>query len=159
MRAWLLTVALGAVVAAVAVACDSEETLDPVPVPDGGSGGAGGGGAGGAGGGPIEPSSEFDRYCGSDPWDQSLEAGAVGELSGAYLGVIDPDPPFPAGTLETMKIIPAHPFYVRTVRVAFGRGAGTARIRLMTTFGQGYPGGWPDIEAAEANLLPPSTST
>ncbi len=137
--------------------CDSEDTgSTPQPTGGGGVAGAGGaGGFGGQGGEQPQPPEAFDRFCLSQPWDQTVEDGVLGELSGTYLGVLNPDPLLPAGTIETMKLIPEHPFYVTTLRVAFGRGAGTARIRLMTTFGQGYPGGWPAVDTPEANLLPP----
>jgi hypothetical protein len=141
----------------LSVAACEDEALDPV-APTGAQGGAGaGGGNGGSGGvgGPMpQPPASFDRYC-SAPWDEGLETGKVGELSGTYVGVIAADPPFAAGTLETMKIIPQYPFWAKTLRVAFGRGPGTARIRLMTTFGRSYPGGWPDVEDAAANLITP----
>jgi len=157
MRIIFGLVAVASVVAIGMVGCDSDETgPGPSTSGTGGRGGVGGvGGSGGQGGGGIEPPSAFDRLCGSQAWDETTVDAVVHELSGEYLGVLNPDPLLPAGTVETMKIIPEHPFYVTTLRVAFGRGAGTARIRLMNTFGQGYPGGWPDMDAAGANLVPP----
>ena len=101
----------------------------------------------------VEPGAAFDRFCGDEPWDASTTAVVEGALAGEYVGIIAD--PLPNGTLDTMKIIPAHPLYVRTLRVAFGGEPGTVRLRLMTTFGRSYPGGWPDIETESANLMPP----
>ncbi len=121
----------------------------------GGSGGAGAGEVGGAGGStaPLVPGNDFDRFCGSDPWDAALSPTVEGQLNGVSPGVI-PDP-FPVGTLDTMKFVPSHPLRVKTIRIAFGGDPGIARVRLMTTFGRSYPGGWPDLDTASANLIAP----
>jgi len=103
---------------------------------------------------PVEvvPGPEFDRFCLQGPWDDSLEEGTPGQLGGEYLGYY---PDFPALTLETMKVIPPHPFWVTGIRVAFAAGTGTARIRLMYTFGRSYPHSYPDVLNPEANLMEP----
>jgi hypothetical protein len=43
---------------------------------------------------------------------------------------------------------------VKQIRLAFGGMPGTVRVRLMTTWGRSYPGGWPDLDAVPANLIP-----
>lgn len=147
-----LFVSLLSFTVALAACGDDSET------PGGGAGGGGApgtGGDGGSGGAPLElePGPAFDRFCNDRAWDAQLEPAIEGELSGDYLGVIAE--PLPEGTLDSMKFIPGHPFHVQTIRVAFGGEPGTVRVRLMTTFGRSYPGGWPDIDAAGANLMPP----
>src|SRR5262245_52929150 len=142
----------GASIAAAAFGgCDHDETGQSVAAGPGGAAGAGG--LGGDGGAPIAPGPEFDRFCRGQPWDAALAPATAGVLGGDYLGVLMDAPP--VGSLSTMKVIPAHPFHATTIRVAFGAGQGQARIRLMTTFGRSYPGGWPDIDAAGVNLIEP----
>lgn len=120
----------------------------------GGTTGTGGGATGGGGGGaPITPPESFDRFCEGEAWDAALTPVTEGDLTGDYLGIIAD--PLPDGTVDTMKIVPRHPLRVRTIRLAFGGDPGTVRVRLMTTFGRSYPGGWPDLDTAEANLIPP----
>jgi len=97
------------------------------------------------------PAPAFQRYCEGRDWEETLAPITVGALSGDYLGVYDQ---FPVGTLETMKIIPAHATRVTGVRVAFA-GTGWVTLRLMGTFGRSYPAAWPDIDAAGANLMEP----
>ncbi len=116
----------------------------------GGEGGAATGG-GGAGGGLLVPPAAFHRFCAGEPWDATLTPVVEGELSGEYLGFFQE--PFPDGTLDTMKIIPRHPLRVRAIRLAFGGDPGTVRVRLMRTFGRSYPGGWPDLDVPEENLI------
>jgi len=125
-----------------------------------GGGGAGGiGGAGGADGGggatTVSPGPGFDRFCEDGAWEDNLEPATPGALGATYLGVLQD--PLPVGALRTMKLIPEHPFQATTLRVAFGGGPGTAKVRLMTMFGRSYPGGWPDIDDPEANLIEPVT--
>ncbi len=144
----------------VLVSCGDDET-SAVPtsattttsVTSSGSGGAGG--QGGEGGSVPAPGPEFDRFCDDTTWDASLTPATLDELGQPYLGVLQADPPFPTGTLETMKVVPSHPFQVKTIQVAFGKGSGPARIRLMTTFGRSYPGGFPDLDTEGVNLMPP----
>ncbi|MFH1533175.1 MAG: CRTAC1 family protein [Pseudomonadota bacterium] len=97
------------------------------------------------------PAPAFQRYCEGRDWEETLSPVTVGALFGDYVGVYDQ---FPAGTLETMKIIPAHATRVTGIRVAFA-GSGWVKIRLMGTFGRSYPAGWPDIDAIGANLMDP----
>jgi hypothetical protein len=94
------------------------------------------------------PGAEFDRFCQGKSWEATLTPATVGKLSGTYLGVYKD---FPAGTMEMSKFVPLHPFRVDTIRVAFA-GSGKARLRLLTTFGRSYPGGYPDISQPEVNL-------
>ncbi len=101
----------------------------------------------------MGPGAAFDRFCAGEVWDAELTPAVEGELSGEYLGIIAE--PLPEGTLDSMKIVPEHPFHVRSIRIGLGGDPGTVRVRLMTTFGRSYPGGWPDYTAASANLVPP----
>ncbi len=119
----------------------------------GGDPGAGGGATGGGGNTPIAPPSSFDRFCRGEAWDAALTPTTEGALGGEYLGIIAE--PLPTGTVDTMKIVPTHPFRVRAIRLAFGGEPGPVRVRLMTTFGRSYPGGWPDLDAPDENLVPP----
>ncbi len=115
--------------------------------------GTGGAAEGGGGAAPITPGDGFDRFCGEQAWDAALVPVTEGALTGEYVGVIAE--PLPEGTLDTMKIIPEHPLRVRAIRLRFGGEPGVVRVRLMTTFGRSYPGGWPDYEGTAANLVPP----
>jgi hypothetical protein len=98
---------------------------------------------------PSGPGPEFDPFCNGAQWDAKLTGAAVHPSAGDYLGYYKD---FPGGTLECSKIIPPHPFHVKSLRVAFADGTGPARIRIMTTFGRSYPGGFPVITSKEANL-------
>jgi hypothetical protein len=162
MRSSALLASLLALPVLTLAACGDEEVA-PSPTSattstSSGSGGEGGGtgGSGGQGGTPIPgPGPAFDRFCEGAPYDANLTPATVMPLGQAYLGVVQADPPFPIGTLETMKVIPDHPFRVETIRVAFGKGGGPARIRLMTTFGRSYPGGFPELDTDGVNVVPP----
>ena len=151
-----MLVALLVAAALSAAACVDDETVT-VPTTTAAGGGGGQGGTGGGGGGTvIGPGSDFDRFCGDKLWDQTLTTGFVDDLSGRYVGALADAPP--AGTLCLEQIIPLHPFHAKVLRVAFAKGAGPARLRLMTNFGRSYPGGWqgwPDWETPAANLIPP----
>ena len=94
----------------------------------------------------LGPDEALDRFC-TEPWEETLEDGIVGELSGEYLGVYQE---LPIGTLLTMKVIPEHPTYVETIRVAVA-GTGTAKLRLMKSFGRSYP----DVDSMFGDLIPP----
>lgn len=101
------------------------------------------------------PPAGFEEICaGRDPGKRT--PAKAGALSGTYKGTIKDDggKPFPVGTMETMKVVPEQPFLVKTIRVAFGKGAGKARIHLMKTFGRSYPGTWPGSK--QAGKHPPS---
>ena len=107
---------------------------------------------------PTFPSPEgFARFCMGQQWQKTLVPGTVGELSGAYKGVLNGlnGAPFKPGTLNTMKVIPQHPFQVDKIRVAFGSGTGKARIRLMKTFGRSYPGAFPHMLDSAGDLVAP----
>lgn len=97
------------------------------------------------------PAPAFQRYCEGHEWEETLTPITVGALSGDYVGVYNQ---FPTGTLETMKVVPAHPTRVTAIRVAFA-GFGWVKIRLMGTFGRSYPADWPDIDTPGANLMEP----
>jgi hypothetical protein len=45
----------------------------------------------------------------------------------------------PDGTVESMKLIPEHPFWVTHVRAAYADGSGPVRIRLVHSWGRSYP--------------------
>ncbi|MBW2523532.1 MAG: VCBS repeat-containing protein [Deltaproteobacteria bacterium] len=156
MRASLIVIGWLLGTGALLASCgDDDEQTTPTTSSSGGGHTGGQGGAAGAGGDSLAPGADFDRFCGASQWDETLTAAAVGDLSGEYLGALA-DPP-PTGTLCTMKLIPEHPFYATTIRVAFVTG-GAARLRLMTTFGRSYPGGWegfPFWEDEAANLIEP----
>jgi hypothetical protein len=84
----------------------------------------------------------------------------LGKLGGKYTGYLsglEASKPFPAMTFETMKLVPEHPFQVQKIRVAFAKGEGPARIRLMHTFGRSYPGAFPNLKSESADLLPPQS--
>jgi hypothetical protein len=98
------------------------------------------------------PTYDFERYCGTDDWRDSVEAADVGALTGAAAGSYNT---LAAGAVELMKVSPDHPFRVTSIRVAFAGGRGTARIRLMRTMGRSYPAGYPSLDADGANLVPP----
>ena len=97
---------------------------------------------------PTEPGPEFDRFCGSQTWDSSLVPAMLDERDATYLGVYST---VPVGTLETMKVIPQHPFQVTTIRVAYAGNSGPIRLRLMRNLGRSYP----DLDSADGDLLPP----
>ncbi|MBI5491147.1 MAG: VCBS repeat-containing protein [Deltaproteobacteria bacterium] len=101
---------------------------------------------------PAEPGPEFERYCRGAAWDAALEPATLWDLDGDYAGAIEDTP---AGTLEGVKIVPSHPFRVRTIRVAFTGRSGTARLRLMKTMGHSYPADWPRLDSGDGNLMPP----
>jgi hypothetical protein len=143
MVRYVLNAALAAALAAsLPVACD----------------GGGGGGSGdadsdsdsdsGDAGPPPDPGAEFDRFCGDEPWDADLQPAEVHPAGGEYVGYYNT---FPAETMETMKVIPPHPFQLTAIRVDFGGGSGTARIRLMRSFGRSYP----DVDAEDGDLIAP----
>ena len=92
--------------------------------------------------------SDFERFCTDLNWLDTLSPATVSELSGEYIGVYAD---FPVGTLETMKVIPEHPFHATSIRVAFSGDAGPVKIRLMNTFGRSYP----DTDAEDGDLIPP----
>jgi len=79
-----------------------------------------------------------DEVCGEQAWDADLVEATVEELSGSYIGYYPTDS-MPAGTVESMKLIPEHPFWVTTIRAAYATGSGTARVRLTHSWGRSYP--------------------
>jgi hypothetical protein len=99
----------------------------------------------------VNPGPEFDRFCSDQDWEASQAPAKVGEVTGAYMGIYNE---FPALTLETMKVVPKHPFYVTKIRVALA-GTGKARIRFMHNFGRSYPASYEKPTTPEANLMEP----
>ena len=104
---------------------------------------------------PTDPDAEFDRWCRGAAWDASLTEATVGGEDTDYLGYLSSA--FDAGTLETMKLIPTHPFQVTKIQMEYANGEGQVRVHLMTTYGRSYPGGWPDLDDPDANLITPVT--
>ncbi len=96
---------------------------------------------------PPDPGPEFDAFCGDAEWDADLLPADPHPFGGDYSGVYNT---FSEGTLETMKVIPEHPFHVTTIHAALS-GSGTARIRLMRTFGRSYP----DTGSEDGDLTAP----
>ena len=101
------------------------------------------------GGPPPDPGEEFDEFCQGAEWDESLEPAMVHELGGEYAGYYGTFGV--AGTQETMKVVPEHPFHAKTIRLSFAGGDGPARIRLMKSFGRSYP----DTVSGEGDLIEP----
>ncbi len=103
------------------------------------------------------PGSKFDRFCKGTPWYARTAAASVEKLGGKYAGSYSAagGKPFAAWTLETIKVIPRHPFRVRKIRLDFAKGSGKARVRLMTTFGRSVPGPFPQITSEKYDLIKP----
>jgi enediyne biosynthesis protein E4 len=104
------------------------------------------------------PGKSLERFCAGRTWSQTLQPVTVGKLGGKYAGYLaglDATTPFKPHTLETMKVIPPHPFRLRKIRVAFAKGQGQAKIRLQRTLGRSYPAAFPDITNEQDDLLPP----
>ncbi len=97
---------------------------------------------------PPDGPEGFDRWCLGEDWDADLVPAVVEEMSGEYQRGLD----WPVGTMEIMKVIPRHPFHVTTVKAAFAGGLGTARIRLMESFGRSYP----ETASGEGDLMTPA---
>jgi hypothetical protein len=100
---------------------------------------------------PPEPGTAFDPYCAGKTWQDTLAPATMGNRSSEYAGMYSSV----KGTIDLQKFVPDHPFRVEKIRLAFAGSPGTARVRLMTTFGRSYPGGWPDLDAEGANLIAP----
>ena len=103
----------------------------------------------------VAPGADFDGLCRGAAWDTTLTPGVVPETSSTYAGYLTGHADYKRGTVESSKIIPTHPFHVRKVRMRFADGMGTARMRLMNTFGRSYPAGYPDLDAEGANVMTP----
>ena len=103
------------------------------------------------------PGSSYDRYCKGAPWYAKTKAASVEKLGGTYSGFYEQagGAPFGAWVLETIKVIPDHPFRVRKIRLDFAKGSGKARVRLMTTFGRSAPGPFPKITSEAKDLIKP----
>lgn len=103
---------------------------------------------------PSGPGPAFDRFCLGTDWETTRVETTVPDGTNHYTGYID-NSGNKKGTVESSKIIPAHPFYARTLRVRFGFGTGTARLRLMETMGRSYPANYPDLDTEGGNLIDP----
>ncbi len=104
------------------------------------------------------PGAEFDRFCAGRTWWKTLQPATVGKLAGKYLGHLtglDATTPWKPHTFEMMKVVPPYPFQVTKIRVAFAKGEGPARLRLMNTFGRSYPAAFPNLLDESKDLLPP----
>ncbi len=99
------------------------------------------------------------RYCGTRTWSTTLQSASLAPPGGMYSGFISraiPSGAIPPGTVESMTVIPEHPFIVRTIRVAFARGTGRARIRLERSFGRSAPASALAVSDVEGiDILPP----
>ena len=122
--------------------------------PDGGAEADGGVDAAGA---QSSPAPEFDRFCEGELWEDTLSEATVGALGGNFLGYYNS---FPMGTLDTMKVIPAHPFRVSAIRAFYtgvaGIALGAVRLRITESFGRSYPAGDWSTEPADTavDLMP-----
>jgi len=129
------------------------------------------------GGAPVEdmgidaessPAEAFNRFCAGRVWENTLTDATVGKLSGDYLGYYG----FPTGSLESMKLIPEHPFRVRAIRASYLNVEGPVRIHLTGSWGRSYPdlenmlmptldaevteddlGGWVEFDVSEHDVL------
>jgi hypothetical protein len=104
------------------------------------------------------PAPEFDRYCACRDWQSTLAEAKAGELTGDFVGWYNA---FPAGTIDSMKVIPQHPFRVREIRAFYAGNPGAVRLRITETFGRSYPAGeWSsdpiDLEEDVAEDLMPA---
>jgi hypothetical protein len=115
--------------------CAAEaEPVDPTPGPPVGNG----------------PTADFDRFCGDTWWEDTKERADADPLAGNYGGAFE----LSLGSLETMKLMPEHPFAVDDIRIKFIGNPGPVRIRLSRALGRSYPG------ADEADdLMPPIEAT
>jgi len=106
-----------------------------------------------------QPPEALVGLCGERDWSETLVPSTDGHLAGEYLGYLEGlgEQPFRPGTVESMKIIASHPLWVQTIRVAFGGGQGTARIRLTAAYGRSYPPtDWaPELRNDVVDLMPP----
>ncbi len=93
------------------------------------------------------PRADFHRYC-SEPWERTMEPDTIGPAGGQYVGGYQG---LPQGTLETIKVVPSHPFLAEKILVAFAAGDGPARIRLMRSWGRSYP----DVASDHGDLVAP----
>jgi len=107
--------------------------------------------------GPGPGKAISDAYCKGTPWYAKTTAASVEKLGGKYGGYYKEagGKPFAAWVMETIKVIPAHPFRVRKIRLDFAKGSGKARVRLMTTFGRSAPGPFPNIKSEAKDLIKP----
>lgn len=104
------------------------------------------------------PGKGFDRFCGTGKWYNSRQAATVQPLKGTYVGYLkglNASTPFAPWTMEFIKVVPEHPFWLKKIRVAFAAGSGKARIRLTSTFGRSVPGPYLDLKSEKYDLIKP----
>ena len=99
------------------------------------------------------------RYCGARDWRTTLTPAQLGSPAGrARLGVFTGPATgvdFEAGTLESTRIWPAHPFVVRKIRLAL-EGTGRVRVRLVRSYGRSYPANQlPESLGGDVDVVPP----
>ena len=85
-----------------------------------------------------DPGDWIAQVCGDQEWDAELVEATVGELTGSYSTYYSTNV-LPVGSVESMKLIPDHPFWVTTIRAAYASGSGAARVRLTYSWGRSYP--------------------
>ncbi len=112
--------------------------------------------------GPVDAGplpSLLARFCGTRDYASTLTAAVLEPLSGEPIGAIESTltgGELEAGTTESIAITPAHPFIVRALRVAFASGTGTARIRLVESFGRSYPASFLGVsDTGDVDVVPP----
>ena len=119
------------------------------------------GDAGGEAEAAIAQPAGFDRFCAGHDFASSLAPATLSPLTGTYVGFLqnglnasDNPTAMPAGALEAMRVVPTEPFIVDTIRVAFAKGSGTARLHIENMFGRSYPASFPAHDPLDKN---PST--
>ena len=99
--------------------------------------------------GPLpQPWERFADLCAERDWQTELEPAFVPELGNPLIGLYEG---LPVGTVQVMKVVPAHPFQARTLRAGFGGAAGTAELHVMRSFGRSYPA----LQDDDGDLIPP----
>lgn len=98
----------------------------------------------------VDPGADFDRYCQGRNWSTTTVDVVEGQLSGESVGAYTM---LSTGDIETMKFVPAHPFYVTQLRIQFMGGSGPARLRMMRDYGRSQP----DVYSGEGDLIEPIT--
>jgi hypothetical protein len=113
---------------------------------------------GGADAGPAMPAA-LARYCGERDWLSTLEPARVGTPEGRRRLGFTTGPgggaAWEAGTVESTRVWPTHPFLVRTIRLAL-QGSGRVRVRLVCSYGRSYPASHlPESRGDDVDVVPP----
>lgn len=133
MRSLILAVSPTLLFSFAAIAACSDSTPEPVDA---------GTDASADSGPPMPPA--FARFCQGRSFDAPRIAATLPKLGGAYKTAIEGlKVKWKPGGLEAIKVIPQHPFVAKKIRVSFSSGVGSAKIRLVQTFGRSYPGNFP----------------